>query len=268
MDELTLDGKNYLSSKRAAKVTGYAKDYVGQLCREGRISARLVGRNWYVLEESILEHRFGAEGKEQKPAPEPAVEAKTAWEPALYSVEEPQSVPTLAPKPREALPSSQAVLEDMQSAWQEWFQAKQKEEKMLPDASEMLLEAPDPVVVPEPMPTVALEREAEPIAIHIERPEHEEHPHPIERQVEAPEPVPVSRSSVAAPMAPMRGAKLAKRSRRRQGSGALMRALFLSVAGLAIAVTVVGSGIADTYLGNSLTSPLTNFIGGVNEISK
>ncbi len=61
MDELTLDGKKYLSSKGAAKITGYAKDYVGQLCREGRVTARLVGRSWYVLEDSIRAHRFGGE---------------------------------------------------------------------------------------------------------------------------------------------------------------------------------------------------------------
>ena len=50
--------RQYVSSKRAAKITGYAKDYVGQLCREGRVSARLVGRNWYVLESSIREAPF------------------------------------------------------------------------------------------------------------------------------------------------------------------------------------------------------------------
>src|SRR5271155_2795244 len=60
MDEITLDDKTYVSSKRAAQITGYAKDYVGQLCREGRVEARLVGRNWYVLESSIRAHRFGA----------------------------------------------------------------------------------------------------------------------------------------------------------------------------------------------------------------
>ena len=59
MDELTFDDQIYLSSKRAAQITGYAKDYVGQLCREGRVVARLIGRNWYVLESSIREHRFG-----------------------------------------------------------------------------------------------------------------------------------------------------------------------------------------------------------------
>ncbi len=42
MNELTLDGKTYVSSRRAAEITGYAKDYVGQLCREGHVEARLV----------------------------------------------------------------------------------------------------------------------------------------------------------------------------------------------------------------------------------
>lgn len=65
MDEITFDGEKYLSSKRAAKVTGYAKDYVGQLCREGRVTARLVGRNWYVLEESIKRQRFGGDEKKE-----------------------------------------------------------------------------------------------------------------------------------------------------------------------------------------------------------
>lgn len=63
MDELTLHGEIYISSKRAAKITGYTKDYVGQLCREGRITAQLVGRNWYVHESSIRKHRFTLEDK-------------------------------------------------------------------------------------------------------------------------------------------------------------------------------------------------------------
>ena len=59
MDELVIGDKKYVSSKQAAKVTGYAKDYIGQLCREGRVPARLVGRSWYVLESAIHDHRFG-----------------------------------------------------------------------------------------------------------------------------------------------------------------------------------------------------------------
>ena len=61
MDEILIEEKKYVSSKQAAKVTGYAKDYIGQLCREGRVPARLIGRSWYVLESAIHDHRFGKE---------------------------------------------------------------------------------------------------------------------------------------------------------------------------------------------------------------
>lgn len=56
-EELTLDGVRYISAKRAADITQYSKDYVGQLCREGKILANRIGRNWYVAEKSILRHK-------------------------------------------------------------------------------------------------------------------------------------------------------------------------------------------------------------------
>lgn len=57
MDEIILDGKEYISAKRAAKQTGYTKDYVGQLCRAGRLPARMIGRNWYVEESAVSAQR-------------------------------------------------------------------------------------------------------------------------------------------------------------------------------------------------------------------
>ncbi len=118
MEELTLDGELYVSTKRAAKLTGYAKDYVGQLCREGRIAARLVGRNWYVLESSLKTHRFGEETIEAHT--EPSVEvpdaenkplandiqeeintlSEEAWQPSRYITEaapEPLPVAPIGP---------------------------------------------------------------------------------------------------------------------------------------------------------------------------
>ncbi len=56
MDELVLSGKKYISSKRASELTGYAKDYVGQLARGGKIPATRVGRAWYVDETALLLH--------------------------------------------------------------------------------------------------------------------------------------------------------------------------------------------------------------------
>lgn len=57
-ETLQFKGINYISSKRAAELVGYTKDYVGQLCRAGKLEARLVGRSWYVSEPSILQHKL------------------------------------------------------------------------------------------------------------------------------------------------------------------------------------------------------------------
>ena len=50
MDEIEFDDNIYARQKRAAQITGYAKDYVGQLVPRGVGRGALVGRNWYVLE--------------------------------------------------------------------------------------------------------------------------------------------------------------------------------------------------------------------------
>ncbi len=54
MDELEFKGQKYISSKRAAEITGYAKDYIGQLARGGKVPATRVGRAWYVEREAIM----------------------------------------------------------------------------------------------------------------------------------------------------------------------------------------------------------------------
>ena len=45
--DLQFDGKNYISSKRAAESCGYTQDYIGQLIRSKKIEARMVGRGWF-----------------------------------------------------------------------------------------------------------------------------------------------------------------------------------------------------------------------------
>ena len=52
--ELIFDNTKYISSKRASEISGYTQDYVGQLCRDGRVDGRRVGRSWYVHEDSLL----------------------------------------------------------------------------------------------------------------------------------------------------------------------------------------------------------------------
>jgi hypothetical protein len=59
-DALILQDKKYISAKRAAVIFGYSSDYVGQLCREGKIECTMVGRSWFVSEESVLKHKVSS----------------------------------------------------------------------------------------------------------------------------------------------------------------------------------------------------------------
>jgi hypothetical protein len=277
MDELTLDDKKYLSSKRAAQITGYAKDYVGQLAREGRVEARLVGRNWYILESSILEHRFGAE-EEKAPVATPE-ELSTTWETPKYISESPTMIPELAPKPLPQVekpvavnfePSdSRQVLEDMQSAWKEWFETQPKS---LPDTSAMLL--PDheeshfeikPIQpVPVETPTAHIEPEEEAEIVHIERhSEPEVATAPVAMDV-----MPVRRvaePAVTMLTTPTKAEKTRKQKVKRGGSANILRAVFTSVAVVAVAVTLIGTGGLDSF---ATGSAVTDFFSGTVEVNK
>ena len=59
MDHITLGEKTLIKSSVLAKKLGYTSDYIGQLCRSQKVSAKLVGRTWYVDEESVREHKKG-----------------------------------------------------------------------------------------------------------------------------------------------------------------------------------------------------------------
>ncbi len=54
---VSFDGKDHISASRAAKITGYHPDYVGQLARSGAIISRQVGNRWYIDREGILAHK-------------------------------------------------------------------------------------------------------------------------------------------------------------------------------------------------------------------
>lgn len=57
MEVLELNGKRYSKASTAAREVGYAVDYVGQLCRAGKIDAQLVGRSWYVPLDELRRHK-------------------------------------------------------------------------------------------------------------------------------------------------------------------------------------------------------------------
>jgi len=55
-DSLVIDGKTFISSRRASEIAAYSKDYVGQLCREGKLDCRRINRLWWVNESSVRKH--------------------------------------------------------------------------------------------------------------------------------------------------------------------------------------------------------------------
>ena len=128
MDELLIEDKKYISSKRAAKMTGYAKDYIGQLCREGRVPARLVGRSWYVLETAIQDHRFGTTDIQPKEnvhiTTEPTI--SSTWESPRYEA----SIDEFLPSVNRLRVHTDSVEENseefkaserLQDTWKTWF---------------------------------------------------------------------------------------------------------------------------------------------------
>lgn len=54
-------GNEYISASRGAEITGYSSDYVGQLCRAGKVPSKLVGRTWYVASEALREYKRNQE---------------------------------------------------------------------------------------------------------------------------------------------------------------------------------------------------------------
>lgn len=125
MEEILIGEKKYVSSKQAAKLTGYAKDYIGQLCREGRVPARLVGRSWYVLESAIHDHRFGkleSEGvDEQRPQ---KTFISSAWDSPRYEAVLQEEINPIqhheAIAEGDSLPD-EGLKERLHDSWKAWF---------------------------------------------------------------------------------------------------------------------------------------------------
>lgn len=57
MDTVVFADKKYIKASKAALASGYTADYVGQLCRKGKIDAVLLGKTWYVHEDSLTAHK-------------------------------------------------------------------------------------------------------------------------------------------------------------------------------------------------------------------
>src|SRR3989338_4271777 len=55
--EIALDGKNFVSTSEASRLSEFAPDYIGQLCRAGKLVCRRVGKSWFVEKESLLSYK-------------------------------------------------------------------------------------------------------------------------------------------------------------------------------------------------------------------
>lgn len=53
-DTLVIAGKQYISARRASEISKYAKDYIGQMCRSGKLEGKLIGRNWYIDPHALM----------------------------------------------------------------------------------------------------------------------------------------------------------------------------------------------------------------------
>lgn len=65
--------KGYISAGEAVKISHYTRDYIGQLCRKGKISGCLVSGVWYLDPEELLSYKrnYKPVGKKAKLSPAP-----------------------------------------------------------------------------------------------------------------------------------------------------------------------------------------------------
>lgn len=57
METLEHEGITYVKVSALAKKYKYTTDYIGQLCRAGKVECQLVGRAWFVREDSLVDHK-------------------------------------------------------------------------------------------------------------------------------------------------------------------------------------------------------------------
>jgi hypothetical protein len=169
MDELVIADQKYISSKRAAEITGYAKDYIGQLCREGRVESRLVGRSWYVREAAIRDHRFGVEKAAEKTVEtKPEVGAQKTWESPTYtSADSYADIPRVTVREVDENDASvtsrvdekQDLAAKMQDAWRSWFTEPHAIDTQYVDESIIEKEVMSSIDVPESVSITKIEND-------------------------------------------------------------------------------------------------------------
>jgi hypothetical protein len=117
MNEITIDGKTFVKASEIARHLGYTSDYVGQLCRAGKVTATQVGRSWYVDPDTVHTHKQTRYRSNQVKSREAIANykeavARRAARPTEvhlavhhYEADESELIPTLGQARREAAPA-------------------------------------------------------------------------------------------------------------------------------------------------------------------
>src|SRR3989344_3494918 len=53
---IKIEETKFIPARDASKLSGYDPDYIGQLCRGGKLECKRVGRGWFVNEKSLVSH--------------------------------------------------------------------------------------------------------------------------------------------------------------------------------------------------------------------
>ncbi|PIP87084.1 hypothetical protein COW81_02235 [Candidatus Campbellbacteria bacterium CG22_combo_CG10-13_8_21_14_all_36_13] len=62
-DYIFVEGNRYISAKKAAEITGYTSDYIGQIAREGKVRSKKIGRIRFVEEGELKEYTIESDRK-------------------------------------------------------------------------------------------------------------------------------------------------------------------------------------------------------------
>ncbi len=240
MDEILIEEKKYVSSKRAAKMTGYAKDYIGQLCREGRVPARLVGRSWYVLETAIQDHRFGTTDETAPSASIPP----PSWESPRYEASSDELLPSINQLRHPS--GDDKAPEHLQDSLRAWFDRVAETEVVAP-------------AIEKPEATEDAEKKKEE-EVEVNVPIHAVYRQP-------PEDLLPRRHLEAGPPSELMGQTM-RQKKQKASNSVTLRAIQIGgivLATTAVAVAIIGSGYLDKYI---LSNSQVRIISGIGLYNK
>jgi hypothetical protein len=106
VQKISFGNKEYVKASAIAKRFRYTQDYVGQLCRNKKVDARLVGRTWYVEPDSVAAYRKTKHSTQKSTATKVALNTQSKRNPNPKSVAAVPRSKTLKSTQRPATSSS------------------------------------------------------------------------------------------------------------------------------------------------------------------